>query len=314
MAKKRKSKGLYSLFVIFAAAALAFVLLMEISAHLPSPFMPTWDEIFSFFSKEEAPPPTLKGEWQMHVIDVGNADSILFTNGEKHVLIDAGERGDGQIVLDYLNARSITHLDYVIATHFHADHIGGMTDVINGIEIDKFLLSYMAEEDTPTTKVYLNMLTALADKQVEVVEVKPRDTFTVDDMLLTVLAPLEINDEINNQSVVCRITCDQINFLLMGDAETDSEELILDSNQEISADVIKLGHHGSSTSSHKAFLEKVNPTYSVMTCGEGNSHGHPHEETLALVEEMALQNYRSDQCGTIVFTTDGKTITVETEK
>jgi competence protein ComEC len=296
------------------AAALAFVLLMEISAHLPNPFMPSWDAFFAFFSGDQETPPPLEGDWQMHVIDVGNADSILLTNGQKHVLIDAGENGDGEKVLDYLAQRHITRLDYVIATHFHADHIGGMTDVINGVDIDKFLLSYMAEEDTPTTKTYLNMLTALADKQVDVVEVKPRDTFAVGDMLLTVLAPLEINSELNNQSIVCRVTCDQVHFLLMGDAEKDSEELILESGQEIAADVIKLGHHGSSSSSHKAFLEKVNPTYSVMTCGEDNKYGHPHEETLALVEEMALQNYRSDKHGNIVFTTDGKNITVETEK
>ena len=125
---------------------------------------------------------------------------------------------------------------------------------------------------------------------------------------------MELTDEMNNQSVVCRITCDEVNFLLMGDAEISSEELILQSGQNIAADVIKLGHHGSSSSSHKAFIQKVDPTYSVMTCGEGNSYGHPDEEPLALVEEMGIKNYRSDIHGNIIFTTDGKTVWVETEK
>ncbi len=316
MAKKRKHgkhKGLYILFVSLASVFLSFFALMEISARCYTPFLPSWEELFSFFSSEEDAPP-LTDDWQMHVIDVGNADSILLTNHKQSVLIDAGENGDGQKVLDYLQEQQITRLDYVIATHFHADHIGGMTEVINNITIDKFLLSYMAEEDTPTTKTYLNMLTALAQKDVEVIEVVPRDSFQIGDMVLTVLAPLEQTKDMNNQSIVCRVTCEDVHFLLMGDAEIPSEELILQSGQDISADVIKLGHHGSRTSSHKAFIEEVDPTYSVMTCGKNNKHGHPDEEPLALVEEMGIKNYRSDIHGNIIFTTDGKTVWVETEK
>ena len=165
--KKRKRTSLFSgnekLLILAISVVLAFVILMGISANMEKPFLPTWEQLFAYLMPEEEP---LNGSWQMHVIDVGNADSILITDHTHSLLIDAGERGCGKEVLDYLKKEGITKLDYVIATHFHSDHIGGMADVVNGIQIGEFLLSYMDEKDTPTTKVYENMLTALVDKNV----------------------------------------------------------------------------------------------------------------------------------------------------
>ena len=313
--KRRKSTHLFSaqnkLLLVAIGVVLAFVVLMNISANSEKPFLPTWDELFAYLSPAQKP---LTDDWQMHVIDVGNADSILITDHTHSLLIDAGERGCGDTVLEYLEKEGITKLDYVIATHFHSDHIGGMTDVINGIPIGEFLLSYMPEDATPTTKVYENMLTALLEQDIAVREVEPGDDFTLGEASFEILGPIGKDSDINNQSIVCRVTCGDTRFLLMGDAEKPSEALLLDAYRDLSADVLKIGHHGSDTSSSREFLKAVDPTYSVMTCGEGNSYGHPHKLVLTLVEELGIKNYRCDQHGTVVFTTDGTNITVSTEK
>lgn len=309
---RRKKAPLFSgrskLSILLTSLLLAFVILMTISSHLEKPFLPTWDELLGYKTS------TVSGDWQMHVIDVGNADSILITDHTHSLLIDAGERGDGADVLQYLNEQGITKLDYVVASHFHEDHIGGMADVINGIEIGEFLLSYMPEEDTPTTNVYANMLSALLDRDVAVRDVKPGDRFAVGEAQLDILGPIGESDDLNNQSVICRVTCGGTRFLLMGDAEIPAENRLLVSGSSLTADVLKLGHHGSNTASSEEFLRAVDPRYSVMTCGTGNSYGHPHKEVLALVEKLGIENYRCDKQGHIVFTTDGESITVTTEK
>ena len=310
--RRKKQTHLFSgrekLAIVLAGVFFAFVILMAISARLEKPFLPTWDELLGVSQ------PEISDDWQMHVIDVGNADSILFTDHTHSLLIDAGERGDGDDVLRYLEEQGIQKLDYVVASHFHEDHIGGMADVINGIEIGTFLLSFMPEEYTPTSAVYADMLSALLDRNVPVEDVRPGDRFAVGDAQLDVLGPIGESDDMNNQSVICRVTCGGTRFLTMGDAEIPAENRLLASGYSLSADVIKLGHHGSKPSSSEEFLRAVSPRYSVMTCGTGNSYGHPHKEVLALVEKLGIENYRCDKQGHVVFTTDGENVTVTTEK
>lgn len=312
--RSRKQARLFSgrekLLIVLMGAFLAFVVLMTISAQLEKPFLPTWDELLGTDTSRQE----ISDDWQMHVIDVGNADSILITDHKNALLIDAGERGDGDTVREYLKDQGIEKLDYVIATHFHEDHIGGMTDVIDGVAIGEFLLAYMPEEATPTTNVYADMLEALLDKQVPVRDVRAGDRFMVGEASLEILGPVGESDDMNNQSVVCRVTCGGTRFLLTGDAEIPAENQLLVSGQDLSADVLKLGHHGSNTASSEAFLRAVAPRYSVMTCGSGNSYGHPHKEVLSLIKKLGIENYRCDKQGHIVFTTDGEHITVITEK
>ena len=314
-AKKSRRSALFTrrqiALIVLCGAVLAFVVLMAISAGCEHPFLPTWEELIDVFLPQEE----TSSEWQMEVIDVGNADSILFTDGTHHLLIDAGERGDGKIVLDALQKRGIQKLDYAVATHFHADHIGGMEEVVRGVEIGTFLLAYMPEDKTPTTKTYTGMLTALIDRDVPVKDVRAGDTFALGDASVEILGPAGEFDDMNNQSVVCRVTCNGVRFLMMGDAEAEAEKSILLTGRPVAAEVIKLGHHGSSSSSSEEFMKAVGAEYSVMTCGAGNSYGHPPKATLELVQKLGLKNYRCDEHGTIVFTvgTDG-TISVTTQR
>ena len=272
-----------------------------------------------FISPAGAP---ASGELVVDYIDVGNADAILIRNEGQSMLIDAGEtKSDGKKVLDHLAKSGVTKLDYVIATHFDSDHIGGMTEVINGIGIDTFILAFMEEKYEPTTKVYLNMLEALANKEVPVCDVTDKQsdihvgsTFTVGSAQCHILGPIEMNKTKNEMSVVCRVDFGEKRFLFMGDAEEDAEQALIDAHADVKADVIKLGHHGSRSSSHDWFIEQVGPSYAVITCGEGNSYDHPHEETLDMLKARQLPYYRCDLNGTITAVCDGKTITFTAEK
>lgn len=296
-----------------AAAILIFCLVIELGQLIPGLGIPSWDELFANadLSSTSVIP---DGELQVYFIDVGNADSILIRQGEVNVLIDAGERGDGDDVLAYLNNQGVKKLDLVIATHPHADHIGGMADVIDGIPVDKFVMSFMPEDETPTTATYLDMLEALDNHNVPVEEAKPGTVYSLGTAQLTVLAPLSESDEANNISVVTRLTFGKRSFLFMGDAETKVDKELLASGRPLTADVIKLGHHGSNTSSSQALLTKVDPDFAVIPCGKGNSYNHPHSEVLSRLEKMGVTIYRADMHGHIAFATDGENLTISTQK
>lgn len=305
--KKSLRKKLISVAIVVVALC---CILVEYGDELG---LPNWQDVLSGVGLSDNAP-SAEGTLEVHVIDVGNADALLVRQEDKAMLIDAGERGDGDEILDYLSSRGVERLDLVIATHPHADHIGGMADVIREVEIGEFLIAYMPEEDTPTTAVYLDMLEALVDRDVTVTEAVAGDIYALGTAELTVLAPLTEDDDPNAMSVVTRLSFGENRFLFMGDAEREVERQILQSGRPVSADVLKVGHHGSNTGTHDKFLERVSPDYAILTCGEGNSYGHPHREVVAKLKEASVATYRSDLHGHIVFVSDGKSITVKTQK
>ena len=285
--------------------------LITYSETLDKPFLPTWDEIFGMAGMTDQP---MDSRLQVDILDVGNADAILVRNQGVNLLIDAGENNDGDLVVQELRSRSISRLDYVIATHPDADHIGGMDVVVENMEIGTFLMSFMTEGATPTTKTYLDMLEALDSKGVAVTEAEPGQTYALGDARLDILGPVEPSEDTNNNSVVCKVTFGSQRFLFMGDAEKEEEDSLLASGADLRAEFIKLGHHGSNSSSQKEFLEAVSPTYAAITCGTGNSYGHPHTETLQTLEELQITYARSDLNGTVKLSSDGSSIAVATER
>lgn len=259
-------------------------------------------------------PVTVEGEMEVHFIDVGNADCILIRQGDKNLLIDAGERGDVDDILDYFLLNGIYELEMVIATHPHADHIGGMEELLQEIPVQQFVMAFMPEAATPTTAVYEEMLMVLDEKNIGIQEARPGDVYALGEAQVQLLAPLEETDEANDMSVVTRIVFGQHSFLFTGDAETGVEKQLLRSGYDLKADVLKVGHHGSNTSSSAAFLRVVDPTYAVITCGRKNTYGHPHQEVLTRLNQLDASIYRSDISGDIVIVSDGETLTVRTEK
>lgn len=239
----------------------------------------------------------------VHFIDVGQGDSTLLESDGEFVLIDAGEKEYGDRVVKYLKDRNASSLKYVIATHPHSDHVGGLTRVIDSIDTDNFI----TVETDQSTRTWLNVLEAVDEHDVNYIDAEPGDTYSFGETQFTILAPLSHDySGYNNYSVVTKVECGDVSFLLTGDAEKQSEKEMLDAGFDLSADVLKCGHHGSSTSSTANFLKAVRPSYAVISCGEDNDYGHPHKETIQKLDLLGCRYFRTDELGTIVAYTDGE--------
>lgn len=271
------------------------------------------------FETEEPVSENVSGsaEAQVYFIDVGQGDSELIRLKDSgiDILIDAGTRSTKQELADYLKELGVDDIDILIGTHPHEDHIGGMAKIIEEFPIGTLYLPETSDEMTPTTKTYESLLDAAESKNVTV------RTASAGDVLLEqgntsfkVLSPSHTDyDNLNDYSIVTRLKVGDTAFLFQGDAETPVEEEILDSGADVSCDVIKLGHHGSSTSSSRAYLEAANPSAAVISCGVGNEYGHPHRETMDSLEKLSITPYRTDTQKTLLAETDGKTIVWQTE-
>lgn len=253
--------------------------------------------------------PAASEEMSVHFIDVGQGDSILVESGGHYLLVDAGENDQAATVTDYLSNQGVTRLDYVIGTHPHSDHIGGLDAVISEFEVGKVILPPVEH----TTRTFEDVLDAVADKGLKLTKPVPGDSYTLGDASFTIIAPNgDYGDDLNNWSVGILLENGANRFVMCGDAEAKAEADIAGNGMDISADVLKVGHHGSRTSTSNEFLDRVNPSTAVIQCGAGNSYGHPHKETMTKLKERKIQVFRTDQDGTIIARSDGKNIRWET--
>lgn len=243
----------------------------------------------------------------VHYIDVGQGDSILIQINDKNILIDGGPTSNSNKLVKYLKSENANTFDYVIATHPHEDHIGGLTKVIKDFDIKQF----WAPKVTDNTSYFNSMVNALRAKNLKINVTKAGTNLDLGENInCEMLAPNSSNyQDLNNYSVVLKITYGKTSFLFMGDAEKLSEQEIIKNNFDLHCDVLKVGHHGSSSSTSKEFLEKASPAYAVISCGLYNEYGHPHKETLDSLKEKGVKVYRTDLQKNIIFTSDGKTIT-----
>ncbi len=242
----------------------------------------------------------------VHFIDVGQGDSILLESDGSYVLIDAGEREKGNVVCNYIKALKTDTIDYVIATHPHSDHVGGLSDVLYTFECKNFITA----ETDQQTKTWMDVLEAVDKTDSKYIDAKVFSTYTFGESRFEILAPQSDSyDDYNNYSVVVKVTCGDTSFLFTGDAETLSERDMIDSGADLSSDVLKVGHHGSTTSSCDNFLDAVNPTYAVISCGKNNDYGHPHKEIVKALSQRDIVTYRTDELSTIVAFSDKKNIT-----
>lgn len=316
MSRYRGSRGIFSVIAsVISAVILVAVVLITVSPYVNLPFnIPTWEDLFELSGLSSEQTVITKDGLSVHYIDVGQADSILIMCDGEAALIDAGENNAGNKILNYLEKQEIDKLKYVIGTHPDSDHIGGMDTVINGIEVENIILPDIPDAIVPTTITYEDVLDAIIDNDLSVTKAVPGDEYEIGQAMLHILSPVNDYNDTNNMSIVTRLTYGENAFVFAGDAEAEAENDILASNQQLKADVLKLGHHGSNTSTTDKWLDEINPTYAVIMVGKDNKYGHPNQETLNKLEQRGIKYYRTDLNGTIVAISDGKNIEFKTEK
>ena len=238
-------------------------------------------------------------EAKIHFINTGNSDSILIIKDNKAALIDGGDNDDEKLVVSYLKSQGIKELEYIFATHPHADHIGGLDAVIDNIKVKNL---YVSNGDA-NTKSYRDFILSATDKGLNPSVPLLNSEFKLSDSTFKVLSVANSEDP-NNNSIVLLYTNGNDKVLLMGDAEAEIEKSINPGD----VDLLKVGHHGSYSSTTRAFVEKITPEYAVILAGNDNKYGHPHVETVELLKEKQIEVHRSDECKDIIFSSSGNGI------
>lgn len=252
---------------------------------------------------------------KVHYIDVGQGDCQLVECDGKYMLIDAGENGFETDVLNYLRKIGVKKLEYVVASHQHSDHIGGLPEVLDEFETVSIIMPRLTKAQTPTNSTYKAFLKSVKNSGAKVIEAKVGAVYNLGSANFEILGPVTDDaEDINNMTAMMRLDYGENSFLFTGDAETEEELEILANGANLDCDVLKAGHHGSGTSSCKDFLSAVKPEICIISCGADNSYGHPHDNALKRIKKHTQEIYRTDICGDIVITSDGKNLSVEYEK
>lgn len=252
---------------------------------------------------------TNSSSFWVEFVDVGQGDSALIQCDGHYLMIDGGPSDASSIVYTILKNKGISYIDYMIATHPDADHIGGLSGALNYAKVGK-CYSPVTSHDT---KTFSSLLKYLGKQNVSLTVPKAGEAFNLGGALVELVGPIYSSSDTNNNSIVVKITYGKNSFIFMGDAEEEEESSILAARKDLNCDVIKIGHHGSSSSTSNALLQKVNPTYAVISVGK-NSYGHPTANTLNKLIKSDITIYRTDLQGDIICTSDGKSISFSTEK
>ena len=235
---------------------------------------------------------------RVYCLDVGQGVSILITNNNKTMLIDASTNEMGSRVVKYLNDLGIKKIDYLVGTHPHEDHIGGLDNVIKNFDIGTIYMPNVVA----TTKTFEEVIDAISAKKLKVTSPKTGDKFTVGNAECEVMSIRNDKDDYNNCSIVIKMDFNNVSYLFTGDAEESVES----SRKWPHIDVLKVGHHGSNTSSSKKFLEQIKPEVALISVGQGNTYGHPTQATLKRLSNIGAKIYRTDENGTILLIEKGE--------
>lgn len=267
-------------------------------------FVPACD--LEYYVDDSTP---VSGNLDVYFIDVGQGDSIfIHTPSGNTILIDGGEANQGDNVLNFLQDQGVDKLDVVIATHAHADHIGGLITVMENMDVDAV---YMPKA-VHNSKTFERFVLAVKEKGLKFKSAYAGVELSLEDVNAKFVGPAQKDsyDDLNNSSAVLRLVYGDVGFLFTGDAEIESEDEMLSSGQRLEAHVLKVGHHGSTTSTSEEFLREVSPEHAIISCGAGNKYGHPHDEIIERLEDEGISVYRTDEEGTVHIICDGEDIEV----
>ena len=310
--KARIKKLVLTLAVVAVAALVMKVLDIPIDTLFPSDTTPQHSQQ----QQEQSPPTHVElpdGTLTLTMIECGQADSFLFQQGDYTALFDCGTRSTGDDVVKYLKSIGIEKIDILVGTHPHDDHMGGMYDVITNFDIGKIVIPKVKDGEV-TTNWYIKLMQEIKDKKHVVEYPEINDVYLLGEATMTVIGPLsEPKDNLNNYSIVMKVTFGDMDVLMTGDAEKDVEKEILSSGVNLDAEILKVGHHGSNTSSSEDFLDAINPDYALISCKVGNKHDHPTADTMAKLKERDIDVYRTDESGTVIVTITSDSITFNTD-
>jgi len=297
----RGRKFFFSMLFILAFALLYFFAWDNIQTRLGYPFGWTARDGVIVLTDYEV---------MVSFLDVGQGDSILVRSQDNAVLIDGGEHSQRNVVLNYLRNAGVRRLCYVVATHPHSDHIGGLVHILRQVDVGTVIMP----DVTHTTVTFENFLAVIENNNIDVIIPEPGDRVQAGIIDFTVLAPPNPHPgpstNLNNASIVLRLSHGQTSFIFTGDGERELENWMVNSGQYLRANVLNLGHHGSRTSTTEDFLDAVSPRAVVISLAEDNRYGHPHQEVLDRLNDRGIRIYRTDQLGTIRMITDGQRINV----
>lgn len=250
---------------------------------------------------------------KVHFIDVGQGDCTLVMSHGEAMLIDSGERDDSDRVIKYLKEQGVTKLSCIIVTHPHTDHMGEMPDILKAFKTDKFIMPKVPDNMVPTIMRYEKMLKQIKNQGLEI-SWSSNSEFRLGDAVVNTYTPKGQFEELNDYSTVVKISCGSRKFLIMGDTEKEEESDLLAQKFDFRADVLKVPHHGSYKGTTSELLKAVGAQYAVICCGKNNDYGHPHDSTLKRIKKFISNVYITKDNGDIVFTTDGKSLTVTTQR
>jgi DNA internalization-related competence protein ComEC/Rec2 len=258
----------------------------------------------------QSPVPSGKSSYlKVHFIDVGQGDSILVQSpNNKNMLIDAGDNDSGNTVVSYLKEQGVEKIDILIGTHPDSDHIGGMDRVIDSFDMGTVYMPKISK----STKTFSDVMKELKRKKLKIDKPVAGEDIDFDPaMEVKILAPNSVQyDDTNNYSIVLKVSYGKTSFLLTGDAEDISEEEMLKKGYDLKANVLKVGHHASKSSTTPEFLRAVSPKYAVISVGKGNKYGHPHKKTMKKFKDGNIEVYRTDKDGTLIFESDGNKVSL----
>lgn len=302
------------------AVELVAVVVLAITANTLYPFsdvLPDWSDLRAQaedYFEEPTGPVKVDGKATVHYIDVGQGSCVLIKMDGHAILLDAGENDQGEHVTDYIRRQGIEKLDYVVASHPHSDHIGGMDVVLSNIPADHLIMPELKASIVPTTRTYEDLIRVVEEKQIDVIASEVGAEYEVGEGKITLLGPTGDFDGLNDMSVGVRFQFGETAFLYTGDMEKKAEQALLATGETLKADVYAMGHHGSKTSNDEKLLDRIDAKYFVVQAGYDNEYRHPHKEALERVLDRGGTLYRTDLNGTVIFSTDGTELTVTPER
>lgn len=251
--------------------------------------------------EEQATSKSVEGELTLTMIDVGQADCFLLMQDGETALVDCGTRSTGEDAVEYLKSIGIANLDYVFGTHPHDDHMGGMYDIITNFEVGKIIIPKV--EEKITSNWYIKLVEELSSGDYNIENPSVGDVYYLGDATIKIIGPIsEPKGNTNNYSIVMKVSFGEMDIIMTGDAETEVEEEILESKENIDAEILKVGHHGSDTSSSEEFLDAISPDCALISTKLGNKYEHPIKSTMENLEKRDIEVYRTDENGTVIAT------------